>query len=539
MNIAHWIAATLRNQGVRYVFGVPGGEVEALLDAFYHQGLEFVLTTHETGAAFMADAYYRRTGKMGVVLATIGPGATNTVTGAAQAYLDRSPILFLTGTVAESLLPVYPHQVLDQVALLAPVTKWSSRLTTPSHREQLEAALRQMWEGPRGPAHINLPTNVALAEAKGEPLGLFSVGRAPSLDPDQAREWQERISRARHPVLVVGLEAATAPLAPLVARFAQRYQMPVYTTYKAKGVMPENHPLAMGAVGLSPQFDRIAQAHLAQADLVLLIGFDPVELRSEWLDVWPKLPVVEVGENVGRHPGFPAKTTLAVDLQNFLEAMTAGFDMDLNPPSPALDGWRHQQAELLERGRKMVPSERGLNPQQVLEVVEDLRGPALVTIDTGAMRIAANHILRMAEVNTVLQSNGLGTMGYALPAAIGAQMADPDRPVVALVGDGGALMLLGELSVAQALGLPVVVMVFVDRTLALIELKQARMGHTAVGVHLEPPDFVEVARAFGGVGERPATLAELRQALAAAIARRDRLTIIEVAVDPAAYAELM
>lgn len=538
MNIAHWIAASLRNQGVRYVFGVPGGEVEALLDACYHQGLEFVLTTHETGAAFMADAYYRRTGKMGVVLATIGPGAANAATGAAQAYLDRSPILFLTGTVAESLLPFYPHQVIDQVALLAPVTKWSGQLTVETHRAQLEDALRQLWAGPLGPAHINLPTNVAVAEAEGEPLGPVRRERGPLLTSEAAQEWQGWIGRARQPVLVVGVEAATPELAPLVARFARRYQMPVYTTYKAKGVMPERDPMVMGGIGLSPHFDRIAQAYLEQADLVLLLGFDPVELRSEWLGAWPKLAVAEVGENVGRHPGFPAKKTLAVDLQSFLEAMLAGANPN-REPSAALEPWKNQQAEILERGRKLAPSGCGLNPAQVLDVVEEVKGDAIVTIDTGAMRIAANHILRMDAVNAVLQSNGLGTMGYALPAAIGAQLAEPDRRVLALVGDGGALMLLGELSVAQALALPVVVLVFVDRALALIELKQARMGHAPVGVHLQPPDFVEVAQAFGGVGERPTTLEALRGALASALARRDRLTIIEVAVDPAAYAELM
>lgn len=541
MTIAEFVARTIRDAGVELVFGIPGGEVATLLEAFHETGIQFILTSHEAGAAFMADAYFRRTGKLCAVLTTLGPGATNAISGAAQALLDRSSILFLTGSVEYQLRGIYSHQVLDHVSLFQPVTKWSQCLTVDNVAYSLQKALGLVKAYPYGPVHLDIPSDVAMAAMPDGDNRIAAVHSAPDpWDSDSVDEILNILKTSHNPIAVLGLDAATPETANLLTRVVEAYALPVFTTYKAKGVLDESHPLNLGPIGLSPRYDKIAVDYLRNADVVLTLGLDPVELRSEWLTVWPSLPVMDIGPIPGRFPGFPTRRSASAQVSAFLNRMLQE-KVDPYDVSSQVAEIREQHRAIIQSADGLIPSHTTgcLAPHSVLKVVDEECHSAVITIDTGAMRIAANHLVHASQPNFILQSNGLGTMGYALPAAIGAQFADADQPVVALTGDAGLLMLLGELSVAAAHSLPIIVVVFVDASLALISLKQSRMHYHHVGVDVTVPDFAGVAEQFGGEGYHVHSLEEFRAQLHETIGRRQGLTVIHVPIDPASYQALM
>lgn len=541
MTIAEFVAHTIRDAGVELVFGIPGGEVATLLEAFHETGIQFILTSHEAGAAFMADAYFRRTGKLCAVLTTLGPGATNAISGAAQALLDRSSILFFTGSVEHRLSGLYPHQVLDHVAMFQPVTKWSQCLTVDNVAYSLQKALELVKAYPYGPVHLDIPSDVAMVAMPEGGNRIAEVQLAPdSWDSGSVDEILNILKTSHNPIAVVGLDAATRETANLLMRVVEAYTLPVFTTYKAKGVLDEAHPLNLGPIGLSPRYDRIAVDYLSHADVVLTLGLDPVELRSEWLKVWPSLPVMDIGPIPGKFPGFPAQRLASIRVSTFLDRMLrekrGPYDI-----SAQVAEIREQHCGIIRCADALIPSRTTgyLAPHSVLQVVDEECYDAVLTIDTGAMRIAANHLVHASQPNFILQSNGFGTMGYALPAAIGAQFADADQLVVALTGDAGFLMLMGELSVAAAHSLPIIVVVFVDASLALIDLKQSRMHYHHVGVDVTVPDFAGVAQQFGGHGYHVHSLEEFREKLRETIGWRQGFTVIHVPIDPTSYQTLM
>lgn len=543
MTVAEFIAKEMHRHGIEYAFGIPGGEVASILDAIHREGIQFVLTSHEAGAAFMADAYYRRTGKMSLVLATLGPGATNAVSGAAQAYLDRSPILFITGAVSQNLKEVYPHQILNHVAMFGPVTKWSSEISENNVGTVISQAFLQMTRDVPGPVHLDLPVDVALYECTEAPVD-DKEARTSHQDAEALALGHivSQLQASQHPVFVVGMEAAHDSTAEMLRTVVNSHKVPVLTTYKAKGVLPESHPLSLGAMGLSPRFDQIAVDYLRSSDLVLALGVDPVELRSDWLAVWADLEPIGIGTSARRFIGFPSRIAWPGSPSEFLATVSRLDSPARNPEDDApLKALRAQHKALWEAAEASFGAKGPgiLAPHQVLRVIDQECSDAVITIDTGAMRIAANHLIRAQKPNRILQSNGLGTMGYALPAAIGAQIAGPRDPVVALTGDAGLSMLIGELSTAAALGLAIVVVVFVDKSLALIDLKQSRMRYQHVGVDVFAPNFAGIGEQFGGQGFVPASVEEFRQQLTRALETRDRLTVIHVPIDPSAYDALM
>ncbi|MCL5971552.1 MAG: thiamine pyrophosphate-dependent enzyme, partial [Firmicutes bacterium] len=433
---------------------------------------------------------------------------------------------------------IYSHQVLDHVSLFQPVTKWSQCLTVDNVAYSLQKALGLVKAYPYGPVHLDIPSDVAMAAMPDGDNRIATVHSAPDpWDSDSVDEILNILKTSHNPIAVLGLDAATPETANLLTRVVEAYALPVFTTYKAKGVLDESHPLNLGPIGLSPRYDKIAVDYLRNADVVLTLGLDPVELRSEWLTVWPSLPVMDIGPIPGR---FPTRRSASALVSAFLNRMLQE-KVDPYDVSSQVAEIREQHRAIIQSADGLIPSHTTgcLAPHSVLKVVDEECHSAVITIDTGAMRIAANHLVHASQPNFILQSNGLGTMGYALPAAIGAQFADADQPVVALTGDAGLLMLLGELSVAAAHSLPIIVVVFVDASLALISLKQSRMHYHHVGVDVTVPDFAGVAEQFGGEGYHVHSLEEFRAQLHETIGRRKGLTVIHVPIDPASYQALM
>ena len=535
------LAAALAARGMRFAFGVPGGDVLQLIDALEAAGLRFVLTKHEGSAGFMADAAYQRTGAPGLCLATLGPGAMNLVTGVANAKLERSRVVAITGRAPAETEGSTPHQVLDQVAVFQPITQRSVSLTEESGFLQVLTAFAALDRGAPGPLHLDLPPDVAERPQPGG-LGAWMRARAPRAQaPSEAELTQANalISKAKRPILLVGC-GATDPAhreatSLGVEAWAEALRCPVLTSFRAKGALPEDHPSAAGCFGLSPVVDGLQQALLAEADLIVAVGLDPVELRSAWTPGWPMTtPVVSIDAH-GQHELQGAVLHLTGDPAACLDA--------LQPTRPSC--WA---AARLTAHQAAIAAPFDDGPEGPANAVRAVQSGApddvLATVDVGAHRITLSHTWRCAAPGTLLQSNGLCTMGTALPMAISMKLHEPHRPVVALLGDGGLLMGLGELSLAAELGIDIVVVVFVDRSLSLIALKQERMRDAAgaplrsKGVSMRPPNFVALVEAMGGRGQRARGAAAVEAATERAFAEGG-LQLIEVEIDEAAYRRQM
>ncbi|MEM7225383.1 MAG: thiamine pyrophosphate-binding protein [Pseudomonadota bacterium] len=525
------LAQRLALAGCRYAFGMPGGEVLTLLEALRAAGIGFHMAKHENAAGFMAEGTSHRTGAPGILLATIGPGAANCINVAANALQDRVPLVILTGCLEDSETLTYTHQIMDHQAVFRPVVKASFKLTAKNVNVLADKALRIALDGRPGPVHIDVPMAVAeqASEERAEirNSGPRPVGPLPGPDLEAARGW---LAEAERPVMIAGVDVLNQGAAQQVAAVAQRFNIPLITSYKAKGVLPEDHPLALGGAGLSPLADGQLLPLISEADVVLLVGYDPIEMRSGWRDPWDlqRQKVIDLVAAPNHHDMHRASLEFVGDCGLGLQTLCDG----LTPRATWPDG---RPAAVRAALRQDFGQGEEWGPTAVIEEVRAaLPRDALATVDSGAHRILLSQIYDCYEEKGLNQSTGLCTMGCALPLAIGQKLADPGRPVVALTGDAGLLMVLGELSTLAELKLPVVVVVFLDANLALIDLKQRRMQLPNVGVHLDGVDFSGIARSFGGLGLEAGTRAELKEAMEAAL-KAERFSIITCHIERQTY----
>ena len=507
------IARRLHAAGCRTAFGIPGGEVISMVDALERAGIRFVLTKHENAAGFMAEGTYHRTGAPGILVATLGPGVANGLNVVANAMQDRVPLIVLTGCVDPEEELTYTHQVFDHAQIYRPITKASLKLAGGAVDVLADKAVALALDERPGPVHIDLPISAARAP---QPTPLrarlraTNAATAPAEGPalDEARGW---LAGAERPIMIAGLDALKAPADAAVAAFCRRFRVPLITTYKAKGLLPEDDALALGGAGLSPRADAILLRTVRRADLILLAGYDPIEMRAGWRNPWDPTAqhVVEIATAANAHYMHHASHSFVADVAAGLEVLGRNVAARATWTGGEPAAAKQELAHAFGQGEAWGPA----------AIVEEVRAAApreaIVTVDSGAHRILMSQVWQAYEPRTVLQSTGFCTMGCALPLAIGAKLADPGRAVVAFSGDAGLEMVLGELATLRDLKLPLVVVVFVDASLALIELKQRGSGLANVGVDFGETDFAALARAFGGAG----ALCETRAGLAAAMAR--------------------
>jgi acetolactate synthase-1/2/3 large subunit len=533
------IARALKEAGVTHAFGIPGGEVLELLEAFRTHGIEFVLTKQELGAGMMADAAFQLTGKPGVLVATLGPGITNTTTAVAQALLDRSAVAVITGEIATSLKGVYTHQIIDQDAMMRPLVKWSTNVAAKGAYDQVRKGLAIAQSPMPGPVHFNLPTDVAVAEqADGHAFGTTRVVAAPAaeaLEPITAM-----LETARKPLALVGVGVQLDSAHDELRAFLEHWRIPFIATYKAKGVVPEDHELCLGATGLSPVIDKIHMGAIRDSDLILTIGFDPVELRSDWMNPWDAgKRTINIDLLPNTHLVYRTSLEYAGSIKACLRALAVA---GAQPEGHTGDGWSRGALDAYrETLRAAIAHEphAGLGPYQVASTLRAVfPRDTIATIDTGSHRILINHVWQSYEPRTLLQSNGLGSMGYALPAAIAARLLFPQRPVLAMMGEAGLDMVIGEMALLDEHRLPITIVVFRDDTLSLIKLKQERMQLPETGVRTGSPDYALIAKAYGGTGVVVEDLASLKRAAHAALTA-ERFTLIEARIDPAEYRRQM
>ncbi len=529
-NAAEIIATRLHDAGCRTAFGIPGGEVLALLDGLRSVGIDFLLCKHENAGGFMAEGVHHATGAPAVLIATIGPGAINLVNVVANAFQDRVPMVVITGCVDPADVATFTHQVLDHRAVLGPVTKASFTVVDGAVGAIIDKALALAMDGQPGPVHLDLPIGVAIAEQGNAtvPRRVAVAPAAPAHGLDLASA-SALLANAERPVLIAGVDAMNDNAGAAIADFARTFGVPVITTYKAKGVFPETDRLSLGAAGLSPKADAILLPLVQSADLVILAGYDPIEMRIGWRDPWPAgSRVIEFCAVPNTHYVHQARHSFVCDTGAGLAALGAGIT--------AREIWTGNDIATVKSALEAAfPTDEKWGPAAAIDAVQRASPANIVaSVDTGAHRILLSQMWRCTEPRSLMQSTAFCTMGCALPLAIGRKFAEPDRPVVAFTGDAGLEMVMGELATLRDLRLPVIVVVFVDASLALIELKQRDKGLANSGVDFGATDFVALARAMGGVGVSAEDRQTVTEAVTAALSR-DTFTLIACMIGEKPY----
>ncbi len=527
---ADLLARRLFEAGCRHAFGMPGGEVLTLVDALETAGIRFHLVKHENAGGFIAEGVHHRDGAPAVLLATIGPGAMNCVNVVANALQDRVPMIVLTGCVDADEAQRYTHQVMDHGAVFGPVAKASFRLSADSADLIADRAVSLATDPRPGPVHIDVP--IGVADAPAAPARLRRRARASAVAPvgadlAQARGW---LSEAKRPLAIVGLDMLNGGSACVLRAFLEHFAVPFVTSYKAKGIVPEDHPLCLGAAGLSPLADRHLLPLVRQADLILCIGYDPIEMRPGWRDVWTpdSQRVIDITAVPNHHYMHQSTLNFVTDCAPTLAALSDGLD----PRATWVDGEIHQLKTALGTA---FPNDEDWGPAAVIDTCRAVlpKGKA-ESADSGAHRILLSQMWECHAPRDLMQSSALCTMGCAVPMAIGAKLADPERNVVSFSGDAGFLMVAGELATAAELNLAPIFVVFVDASLALIEKKQRERQLSNSGVDFPRHNFAAMGVAFGGRGATVRSRKSLETALEQAM-QADTFTVIAAVIDRGAY----
>ncbi|MGB0384648.1 MAG: thiamine pyrophosphate-binding protein [Ardenticatenaceae bacterium] len=541
--VADTLAQILLEYGIETVFGLPGGASLPMLAALRRADIAFVLVRNESSAVYMADVTARLTGKPGVCITTLGPGATNALAGVSHAYLDRAPVLIITADFPESVLGRHTHQVLDLQAVFRPMSKYTARLTPADAKQQIRHALDLTMAGRPGPVHLSLTG--ADAEATVTDSGkkiliahpaprvrIAGVGRADMAEQINLAEAEALLAQARRPVIVtgVGLEPER-PYAEL-RMLAEALHAPLIDTPKSKGALPNDHPLFAGTIGLM-QSDP-AYAILDEADCIIAIGFDVVELVRIWDYT---TPLIWVAPWTNADPRIAAACELVGEMGPTLINITQLTQLT-QPANQSAPDWGEQRVALFREALAARPlpnpAPGRLLPQQVLHAIRQVAPrDTLITTDIGSHKILAALEWPAYTPNRYMVSNGLSAMGFGVPAAIAAAM-NLQQPVVSITGDAGFGMVIGELSLLTEYNLPLIIVVMNDAALDLIRAKQQRRNERIYGTEFTNPNFGDIARAFGLHYQQVATQTACQNALRTAIAH-PKPTLIDALIDPISY----
>jgi acetolactate synthase-1/2/3 large subunit len=531
MTIAQLLVHKLALAGVKKIFGLPGGGSSLdIIAAAAAENIQFVLTKTENAAVMMAGALAESTGVPGVALMTKGPGLTNATNGVAYASLDRAPVIVLTDGFTPKQLTYITHQVFDQQAVLKPLVKSVSRLESSDPGSEIDALLAAATTHPLGPVHIELTSETArrhvdLVGADGGD----KVSASSAVDPQHFEALRTSLKKARKPIVVIGLEARAHSEA--VRAFVQSLGCAVLATYKAKGVVPDESPQVLGIfTGGS-----LEQEAIAAADLMVLIGMDPVELI---LQPWRyTTPVVDI--TAFKHPVHYIEPSAQV-VGSITEILVRLTDTE----GCGQKEWEPTELERLRTNARTqlayAPVKNAVAPDRVAQLAaascEKAGIKPFFSIDAGAHMFSVAAFFPAHRAGDVLISNGLATMAFALPAAISAAVQEPGAPVLCFTGDGGLMMCLGELCTAVEQRAQIIVIVFNDSALSLIDIKQQSRSLEPNGVRWQHHNFAATMSALGGFGVSVSTEQEFVAAMERALITKGP-SLIDVSIDPAGYPE--
>ena len=519
------LVAALENEGVERIFGIPGEENLDVVESLRKSSIQLILTRHEQAAAFMAATHGRLTGKPGVCLTTLGPGALNLTTGAAYAQLGAMPMIMITGQKGILSSRQAQFQIVDIVGVMRPLTKLSRQIVSPATiPTTVREAFRVAQEERPGPVHLELPEDIAAATTEDDRLIPPHPVELPLASGAALERAAQLIMKAERPLVMLGAAASRPRSSSDLARFVLRTRIPYFTTQMGKGTVPGGTELYMGTAALSER-DYVHEA-IDQADLIITIGHDTVE-KPPFIMGASGPQVIHIGYQPAsvEQVYFP-QTEVIGDLGPSLRLLADRLDGKI-PNAQAL---LHLREGILSRVAACATDER-LIPQRLVHDIREVMPPdGILALDNGMYKIwfARNYRTRVA--NTLLLDNALATMGAGLPSAISAKLLNPHRRVMALCGDGGFMMNSQELETAVRLKLDLVVVIVEDFAYGMIRWKQAVDNFTDFGMTFGNPDFVAYAQSYGGHGHRVASAAELVPTLEAAFAKGG-VHIVAVPID--------
>jgi len=525
MKAAELFIRCLENEGVEYVFGIPGEENLDVMDALLDSDIRFITTRHEQGAAFMADVYGRLTARAGVCLATLGPGATNLLTGVADANMDYAPLVAIAGQAGTTRLHKESHQVLDLTRIFEEVTKYSTSLLEPEIiPEVVRKAFKVALTPKTGATFIEFPENIAEMQIEATPLPLSS-----SPDPEPPAGKVEAaaalISKADSPLILAGNGVVRSHAAQQLCDFADRLNIPVANTFMAKGIIPFRHRCALGSAGL--QSTDYVSCGFDKADVIICVGYDLVEYHPYLWHPDRDRTIIHIDlspAEVDAH--YPVAVGVTGDIKHSLERIAR-----LARPHEGkhIRPLRERLVEEMNQHRDDL--EFPVKPQKIiwdLRTALDLED--IVVCDVGAHKMWMARMFRCEYPNTCIISNGFASMGIAVPGAIAARIAEPDRRVVAVTGDAGFMMNSQEIETAIRYGLDIVILIWNDSSYGLIEWKQMNQYQRISNVRFDNPDFVKYAESFGANGYRVERTADFPAILEAALSNGG-VSIIDCPVD--------
>ncbi|WP_292756150.1 acetolactate synthase large subunit [Methylophaga sp. UBA2689] len=525
MKAAELFVRTLENEGVEYVFGIPGEENLDVMDALLDSSIQFITTRHEQGAAFMADVYGRLTGRAGVCMATLGPGATNLITGVADANMDHAPLVAIAGQASTNRLHKESHQVLNLEAMFLPITKYSTRIVSPEViPEIVRKAFKVAQTEKTGACFIEFPENIAEMEIDDAPLRVKHA-----TPPEPAAEYIERaaelISNAENPIILAGNGVIRANAAKALTEFAEKLGIPVANTFMAKGVIPFGHPMSLGSVGL--QSNDYVNTGFANADVIICIGYDMVEYHPYLWHPSRDRTLIHIDTTHAEVDGYYSVVLGVVgNITHSLNRIAA-----LTSPHEGKAMRTLRDSLITEMNQHRRDTEFPVKPQKI---IWDLRTAMhledIVICDVGAHKMWMSRMFRCEYPNTCIISNGFASMGIAVPGAIAAKLAHPERKVVAVTGDAGFLMNSQEIETAMRLNIAIVILIWNDASYGLIEWKQQNQFGRTSNVKFGNPDFVQYAQSFGATGVRVNKTEDLITVLKEAL-DSNTVTVIDCPVD--------
>lgn len=528
---AQVVAGSLQSAGIGTIYAYPGDPTIELMESAQRSGIDVVLARREGSAGFMAEAHAMASDGIGCCLSTLGPGSTALINPVAAAQLDRVPMVAISGQIETARQATFTHQVVQHEQLYAPVTKWAGRVEASAAAITMRKALRLAVAERPGAVHLSCAADTFKATATDAEIvpvpvelanGAVRVVRAPAGPADPS----SLLARARRPLLLAGIGAVRGGAGAALQALAATVQMPVVVAPMAKGVVPEDFEWFGGVLDMA--CNDVVWELIHSSDLVVAVGFDSVELIKPWKVA---APVLHVDMLANSDQIYRADLELIGDIATSLTWLAEEFQGEGRWRAAELTRYRRQLTDAYYAGRVSG----ALNPTDVVDVVRAAAPHhTIATTDVGSHKLLVGQGWRTWEPRTTLMTNGLSAMGFGVPAAIGAKIACPDRPVVALVGDGGFAMAASEMRLAAARDLGITVVVFVDGSLNRIELKQLASSYASTATRIEDTDLVKLAEAMGCDGARAESIPELEKCVTD-IEMRNRPLIIEARINPAQY----
>lgn len=502
MTAAELLVRCLENEGVKYIFGIPGEENLDVMQALRNSSIQFITTRHEQGAAFMADVYGRLTGKAGVCLSTLGPGATNLVTGVADANSDGAPLVAITGQVDTNRMHITSHQFLDLVQMFTPITKRSKQIVRPdSINEIVRIAFKYAESEKPGAAHIDLPNDIAKLPVPEDPNVMpmrHTAVHQELTDVADVEKAAGLIFQAEHPVILAGHSAVRAHAAEALTKFAEQLKIPVINTMMAKGIIPMDNRYSMGTMGI-PQRD-FQNVMLDNSDLVIAVGYDIVEFSPSKWNRTQNHKIIHLDVRPAHiHSLYQPQVQVVGDISDSLEKIAVRCHRENEPEL------FFRLKELMLEDYSAAESDDGfpIKPQRVLHDIRQVLGQEDILIsDVGAHKMWIGRQYNCYHPNTCIISNGFASMGISVPGAIAAKLIYPEKKVLAVSGDGGFMMNCQEMKTALRIGVPIVVMIFNDSGYGLIRWKQEDHFGSSCFTDFTNPDFVKFAESMGAKGYR-------------------------------------